>query len=352
MTSDPPEPDEQLDISYHAVSGEQVHTQATVSGIADHLPVSLLARSIELADGTPARQLLVDEAQLPAGYQCLDNEILAGTWLYQLTKSRRYPDQVSRLIGYAADGAEPFALVREYDGEPAAAAARHLTPEEQRLFQVSLLTGLRWLAEAGIAHCAIGADTVRWDGDRVLITDFSQATVFGVSRDAPGRQIRQGYGLRTGPVTDRDDVWAAILLCYYISEGQDFSGPDQLANWSAGGDLAAELMAGPEGCQSAHEILTTRLGAADPVPRRTGPDPALARGIEEFFRVRKAKHPMAPSAVPWAPQPRAAAPDPPVPDHPFPNPPLQGTPPDDEHAAAAEEAGPGRKERRWARRRR
>lgn len=347
MTSDPPELNGQLDLSYRTVSGESARMQATVVEIADHVPASLLARSVELADGTRARQLLVDRAQLPAGYQCLDNEILAGTWLYRLTSSRRYPDQVSRLIGFAADGTEPFALVRDYGGEPVAAAAGHLTLEEQRLFQVSLLTGLCWLAEAGIAHCAIGADTVRWDGDQALITDFSQATVFGASRSGPGRQIRQGYGLRAGPLIDRDDVWAAILLCYYISAGRDFTDPRQLADWSAGGELGAEIAADPEGCQSAHEILTTRLGVVDPVPRMTGPDPALTQGIEEFFRIRAVKHPATASAAVSAPKQRPPFPDPPAPGALFADP-----PPDDERAAAAgEEAVPGRKERRWARRR-
>ena len=146
MTSDPPESNGQLDLNYRAVSGEPVRTKAEVLEIADHVPVSLLAQSVRLADGTLARQLLVDQTQLPVGYQCLDNEILAGTWLYRLTRSRRYPDQVSRLLGFAADGTEPFALVREYDGEPVAGTAGHLTQPEQRLFQVSLLTGLRWLA--------------------------------------------------------------------------------------------------------------------------------------------------------------------------------------------------------------
>jgi hypothetical protein len=322
MTSDPPEPHGQLDLSYLAVSGGLVRTHATVGEMADHVPASLIARSVRLADGTQARQLVVDQAQRPAGYQQLDNEILAGWWLYQLTRSRGYPAQVSRLIGFKANSADPFALLHDYRGEPAAAVASHLTPGEQHRFQVSLMTGLRWLTEAGIAHCAIGPDTVRWDGEQVQITDFSLATVIGTGRSALNRSSQQVHGLRAGPATDGDDVWAALLLSYYIDAGQEFTDPGQLADWPAGGDLAAEIAAGPENCQSAHAILTTRLGAADPVPLGMGSDPTLAEGIDEFFRIRASKHPGAPAVA-----------EPPTPlEPPFPDPP---PPRDDEPAATA-----------------
>ncbi len=339
MTTDPPEPHGQLDLSYLAVSGEQVRTLATVGEPADHLPAALIARSVVLADGTHARQLVVDQAQRPAGYRQLDNEILAGRWLHRAARSHRYPAQVSRLIGYVADAADSFALLGEYVGDPATAVAGHLTPGEQRSFQVSLMTGLRWLAEAGIVHCAIGPDTVRWDGEReqAQITDFSQATVIGADWSTPSRYSRQGHGPRTGPVTDRDDVWAALLLCYYIDAGQELTDPGRLADWSAGGGLAAQIAAGPEGCPNAHVVLTSRLGAADPVPLGIGADPALTEGREEFFRIRAAHHQGAPAVS----EPSA----PPT----FPDPP----PHDDEPPVATDHGDtPERRESRWLRMRR
>jgi len=295
MPNDPPEPHGQLDLSYLDVfSGEPVRIQATAGERADHMPAALLARLVVLGDnGMEVRQLVVDPAQRRAGYQRLDNEILAGLWLHRAARSARYPVQVSRLIGFVADSADPFALVEDYAGEPASAAAGHLSLPEQRLFQVSLMTGLRWLAEAGLVHCAIGPDTVRWDGDneQVQITDFSQATVAGADRSAVSRP-RPGLG--TGAVTDRDDVWAALLLCYYLHAGREFTGPDQLADWPAGGDLAADLEAGQDNCPNAHTVLTGRLKVADPVPLGMGADPDLAAGVYEFRRIRDIKHPGAP----------------------------------------------------------
>jgi hypothetical protein len=347
MTSDPPEPHGQLDLSYLAVSGEQVRTPATIGERADHVPAALLARLVVLADhGTEARQLVVDPAQRRAGYQQLDNEILAGRWLHRVARSARYPAQVSRLIGFVADSADPFALVEDYAGEPVSAAAGHLSLAEQRVFQVSLMTGLRWLAEAGLVHCAIGPDTVRWDGDngQAQITDFSQATVIGADRSAASRHPRRGQGSSTGAVTDRDDVWAAILLCYYMEMGQEFTDPGQLADWSAGGDLAADIVAGQHNCPSAYTILT-RLRVPEPVPLGIGADPALAGGIDEFLRIRDGKHPGAPAFAPgWGSDPSAwrgpsALPDP---------------PPQDEGPAAQTDddiapGHPGRRRSRWRR---
>lgn len=361
MTNDPPEPHGQLDLTYLTVSGEQVRTLATISERADHMPAALLAQLVVLGnDGMEARQLVVDPAQRRAGYQQLDNEILAGRWLHRAARSARYPAQVSRLIGFAADSADPFALVADYDGDPVSAAAGHLSLPEQRSFQVSLMTGLRWLAEAGLVHCAIGPDTVRWDGEngQAQITDFSQATVIGADRNAVSRRSRSSQGLRTGAVTDRDDVWAALRLCYYIQGGRECTDPGQLADWSAGGDLAEDIAAGQDSCPSAHTILTTRLKVPDPVPLGIGADPDLVKGIDEFLSIRSGKHPGVPAfasasgsdaygsdASGWG------SADPPT----WPGPSdLQDPPPQDEWPAASanDDIEPGRPSRRRSRWRR
>ena len=97
----------------------------------------------------------------------------------------------------------------------------HLFEEELEAFVTGLLTGLCWLAGAGIAHRAISPDTVRWDGYRVQITDFSRSAPFGMARtpmvgspDWIARESRPDtcYGI-VGP---SDDVWAAVRLIYFV----------------------------------------------------------------------------------------------------------------------------------------
>ena len=136
-------------------------------------PEFLAARPIRLADGTELRQLRVAGTARRAGYERLDNEILAGLRLREVTGPAGYPPEVSRLYGYEADSADPYALLEPYRGEPLTVAGQHLLGSEQHQFQVSLLTGLCWLAAAGIAHRGIAPTTVRWDGRHAQITDFS-----------------------------------------------------------------------------------------------------------------------------------------------------------------------------------
>jgi hypothetical protein len=278
-------------LSYRGVSGEDLQDAATVSG-ADQAPESLIARSLQLADGTQVRQLLVDPARRKDGYQRLDNEILAGLRLARQARSRPYPPEVSRLIGYAADSISPFALLEPYRGESADAVAGHLAPTGQHEFRVSLLTGLRWLAEAGIAHCGIGPSTVRWDGEHVLITDFSLATVIGARQQVIAPPAWAALRSQTGLASEGDDILAAGLLIYYVLAGEELTDPGKLDDWPGLGDLLAEVFRKDPGLRpSARELLTERLGARDPVPRGLGIDPALEQGRREFDARRKAKHP-------------------------------------------------------------
>jgi serine/threonine protein kinase len=202
---------------------------------------------------------------------------------------------VSRLIGYEATSAEPFALLEPYRGETLGTVARRLLPGDQHRFQVSLLTGLCWLATAGIAHRGIGPSTVRWDGQHVQITDFSLATVIGARREAigapPWAAPEQRPGQGRGQVGAQDDVWAAGRLIHYVLTGEELTDRRQLADWPGLGTLLAGVFGPPEERPSARELLTRRLRESTPVPQGIGADPLLEEGRAQFYHQRARKHP-------------------------------------------------------------
>ena len=168
-----------------------------------------------------------------AGYDRLDNEILAGRLLYEVAGWGGYPPEVTCLYGDEATSADPYALFEPYRGEPLSQVGTHLFTDEQEAFEVSLLTGLCWLAAAGIAHRTLSPDTVLWDSQRrrAQITDFSRSTVFGAPREAiagsPNWVAREARpGRASSIVSERDDIWAAGRLIFYVrSQGEDLSGP-------------------------------------------------------------------------------------------------------------------------------
>lgn len=279
-------------LRYIGTADEQLETSVTVDGSDGKPPEFLLTRSLRLGDGRPVHQLLVDPAGPKAAYERLDNEILAGLRLIRKTRSLHYPGEVSHLIGYNPDPVSPFALLQPYRGDIVSAVAGHLVPASQYQFEVSLLTGLRWLAEAGVAHCNIGPSTVRWDGERVQITDFSRATVIGASRQFINMTRWTAASLPDGQVSEGDDMLAAGLLIYYVLSGEELTDPGKLAEWQGLGDLLAGVFKkDPRQRPSARELLTQRLGVPDPVPHVRSADPQLERGRREFTDLRLARHP-------------------------------------------------------------
>ncbi|MGH3165799.1 MAG: hypothetical protein ACRDN0_07875, partial [Trebonia sp.] len=203
--------------------GRQARAAAVVLGDEACTAEFLTARSVRLEDGGRLRQILVaDGPRRAAGYERLDNEILAGRRLHAVTGTAGYPAAVSRLHGDEAESAAPYALLDPYPGEPLAAVVGRMTREEQQAFEVSLLIGLSWLEAAGIAHRGLTPSTVRWDGrtGQAQITDFSLCTVFGVPRTPAGDpewaalEQRPG-GQVTGLVSSRDDMYTAGRLIYY-----------------------------------------------------------------------------------------------------------------------------------------
>jgi hypothetical protein len=287
-------------LSYYTVAGELIQTSATTVAEPNSAPAPLLSKLLVLDDGVEAHQVTV--GRLPKredqerGYRMIDSEILAGRRLARQAArgDGRYPPQLARLIGYDADSAEPFALFEPYRGEAADAVAGHLLRAGQHKFQLSLLTGLRWLAEAGLAHRSLGPGTVRWDGEQVQITDFSLATVIGAERQSvgslPWAAPEQRGPTVHGQVTDRDDVWAAGRLIFYVITGQELNERDQLAEWPLLVDLLVGVFGPPEQRPTARELLRVRLDQRDPVPAGSGIDPRIEKGIADFYAARTRRH--------------------------------------------------------------
>jgi hypothetical protein len=289
------------------------------------LGVSVEAKAIELNDPEPglrppleARRLrleLIDSScdvrcvrpanggpgGLTAGYQQLDNEILAGVRLARLCAGGAYPPELSRLIGYEADSAEPFALLEPLRGTQVADFAGTMMTEQRRRFQVSLLRAVRYLNAAGIAHRGISPYTVRWDGHRhVQLTDFSQATLIGVPRSVAGTPPWQAPEQRSGQVSGEvgpaDDMWAVGRLIFHVVTGDEL---DDIAKLHELPDLAELLdgIIGPPERRPAAQRLLQRLSAADAPPRSLGADPDFERGRAEFFVQRRRKHPQTAKAT-------------------------------------------------------
>ena len=261
----------------------------------------LTARWMMLADGTRLRQHRPVRGQhRPRGFERLDNEILAGRQLHEITEGRGCPPEVSQFYGDDDDtaGAEPFALFAGYRGAPLSEIGDDLDPSERAQFRVSLLRGLCWLAAAGIAHRALNPETVWWDGDRerVQITDFSLSTVFGAPRTpVPGddawvvRDQREST-FTDGPVGERDDIWAAGRLIFHVwNGGAPLRSQADLAHGGLDA-LLRDVFGPPDKRPSASELLS-RLGEPNPARGWASRSLEWRREREFFLKERRRLHP-------------------------------------------------------------
>ncbi|MFI0370814.1 hypothetical protein ACH35V_23335 [Actinomadura sp. 1N219] len=313
-------------LSYRDVHGARIEAKAVELDAAEpplRPPLEAARLELELPDRTVAVRCVrpVDRGPggLADGYRRLDAEILAGLRLARLCDGAPYPAAVSRLVGYDADAAEPFALLEPLRGVEAGSLAGTLPTEQRRRFQIRLLRAVRLLSAAGVAHRAIGPGTVRWDGDDVQITDFSQAALIGTPRtvtgampwQAPEQRPDTPPGWDRGEVGPNDDVWAAGRLIFHIVTGDDLDDTAKLAARPELEALLAGVIEPPERRPDAQTLLR-RLGEADPPPRPLTADPAFTRGRAEFFAQRRRKHPhTAPDTVREPPPaPEATAPPP------------------------------------------
>jgi hypothetical protein len=315
----PPEPDssEPAGPEYHGpvgagrlqfrlFTGELVEATARVDDVEFPAGEFLIARKVRLEDGTELRQHRpASGSQRRDGYGRLDNQILAGRRLYEVADRGSYPPEVACLYGDEANSAEPYALFEPYRGQPLREVGTNITDDEFDDFLRSLLTGLCWLAAAGLAHRAIDMDTVLWDSHRrrVQIVDFSRSTVFGVPRTpvtgSPAWVPReQRPGTCYGTVGPRDDIWAAGKAIFFVrNHGEDLvhraqiadSGLDRLFN-----TLFGRVFGPPEGRPTAWDLAEYGLRWRSPVPRAADGSARLIAGRERFLQARQRRHPGAP----------------------------------------------------------
>ncbi|WP_026412930.1 hypothetical protein [Actinomadura oligospora] len=252
---------------------------------------------LETAEGVFEGRLLRPATRSAASLRLLDNEILAGLRLHRRVGSLAGAE-VAGLIGYDVAGTEPFALVEPCRGMPCGTEAGRLLPHDLRRFQASLVAGVRMLEAAGIAHRALGPETVRWDGDRVQITDLSRSALVGEPRVAggppPWRAPEQHPEQVDGHVTDRDDLWAVGRLVLFMATGEepDISGASSasLAHpFPPGLARLLDGVFGPPDRRPTVADMVCRVGATDPVPYGLEPNPALVQGRREFYEVRGLK---------------------------------------------------------------
>jgi len=290
-------------LQFRRVTGEPAEAEVRTDDVEFPAGECLLARRVWLEDDTELRQhRVVPGPMRSVGYDRLDNEIIAGRLLYEVSGWGGYPPEVACLYGDEAASADPYALFEPYQGEQLSQVGTHLLTEEQEAFEVSLLTGLCWLAAAGIAHRALSPDTVLWDSQRrrMQITDFSRSTVFGAPREAitgsphwVAREARPGsFG---GVVSERDDIWAAGRLIFFVrSQGETLAGRGQLAETGLS-ELLDGVFGPPEGRPTASELLVDRMRQPDPVPPGAGSHAELKAELKEarrrFWEARQRKHP-------------------------------------------------------------
>jgi hypothetical protein len=288
------------------VNGEIGEIGADVEDAESPAGEYLTTRRVRLA-GNPDnfeldqhRAVAGDARHRQEGYVRLDNEILAGRRLYEVAGPKLYPPELARLYGDEAATADPYALWEPYRGEPLRACAEGTYPEELETFATGLMAGLCWLAGAGIAHRAISPDTVRWDGYRVQITDFSRCVPFGMARtpmvgstDWVARESRPD--LCYGTVGPSDDVWAAVRLIYFFrTRGKDLrdradlekTGLEQMFN----GTLSKYVFGPVEERPTASDLVEYGLRRPYLIPSVHDLSMQLRGRRGSFLNARDAKH--------------------------------------------------------------
>ncbi|XKK40027.1 hypothetical protein HFP72_04360 [Nocardiopsis sp. ARC36] len=261
-----PAPDRTVDAPAHPLL-DLVAVHDEVSGR------DLLRLSVRPLDG----ERVQDRAR---AFAALDNEILAGVRLARASHGPP-PAELSRLVGYRDDPAEPFALLEPYRGEPldAVLGRRLLFEEERSAFREGLFRALFWLQACEVVHRDIRPGTVRWDGGGVQVCGFTSATVAGVARESVGVGPWASHEQRAavGRCDPRDDVWSAGLVLFQALSGHDVSGGGILPLDGHPG-LAVQLegvFAGEaEERPGAGELLARVSGAVPP----TGPGSATTSG--------------------------------------------------------------------------
>jgi hypothetical protein len=224
----------------------------------------------------------------PELYDLLDNEIRAGVRLAGRYSEHHYPAELSRLVGYCVDAEEPYVLLADYAGAPAAERVGGLMSQQRGLFSASLLRAVSQLALVDLVHGAIGLDMLRWDGTRVQLVNFESATAVGERRpNVPG-------ALRTAFNDPGDDVLAAGIVIFGVHTGRLVTSVPAAEDIAAQGTALQHLLAGvfaPEPNQrpSASEVLDRLPGQSKLVLTTPHVHPDFAQGQLRFEEVRNNK---------------------------------------------------------------
>jgi serine/threonine protein kinase len=292
------------------ITGDQEEIPARTDDVEFPVGEFLMARTVWLEDGSPNGLELnqhrpVSGDRRPEGYLRLDNEILAGRRLHEVATWSGYPVEVACLYGDEPASADPFAIFEPDGGDPLSEVGQYLLSDVFDDFVAGLLTGLCWLAGAGIAHRAISPDTVRWDSDngRVRIVDFSRSAPFGSVRTPVSgswawvpRESRPDtcYGL-VGPA---DDTWAAVRLIYFVhSRGKNLEDLGKLAERGMSqmfNGMLEKVFGPPEGRPTARDLVTHGLRRQHLLPSLDDGGKRMVEGRTSFLNVRERAHPDAP----------------------------------------------------------
>jgi hypothetical protein len=288
-------------------TGEQEETAARVDDVEFPVGKFLMTRMVWLEDATPSGLELrqdrpVNGDRRSEGYLRLDNEILTGRRLHQVAASSEYPTELACLYGDEASSADPFALFEPDHGEPVREAGPYLYGDAFDQFLVDLLTGLCWLAGAGVAHRAISPDTVLWDSHagRAKIMGFSRSASFGSPRTpmagSPKWIARESrpdtcYGL----VGSTDDMWAAARLLYFVrSRGKDLENVGKLAEVGLSqlfNGMLEKVFGPPEGRPTVRDLVEHGLRKPLLLPSLEDGGKRLLQGRASFLNARARLHP-------------------------------------------------------------
>ncbi|NUT97634.1 MAG: hypothetical protein HOY78_36985 [Saccharothrix sp.] len=158
----------------------------------------------------------------PESVVLLRREVDVLTRLLGRLTDRRYPTQLTRLIGHNPDHEPPY-LLRTARGEPLTRLDRPLRADVLGPVVDDLVRILRHLAVSGVVHRRIGLSTLHWDGEGLQLVDFEHAVLAGLP--APACACCPDRPPVEGPARKQDDLLDAGLVLYRLFTDEDVTDP-------------------------------------------------------------------------------------------------------------------------------
>lgn len=228
----------------------------------------------------------------PESVVLLRREVDALTRLRGRLTERRYPTQLTRLIGHNPDHEPPY-LLRTNRGEPLSRLEMPLRADVLGPVVDDLVRILRYLAVSGLVHRRIGLSTLHWDGEGLQLVDFEHAVLSGLPAPAcsccPNRPPPEGTARR------QDDLLDAGLVLYRLFTNEDVTDPVEVRRRLALQDVVVrDLLAGvfdPDRTRRPDPLaLLRRRKLPDPLSGSGRPVTTIADretgGVEAFERLR------------------------------------------------------------------